>query len=49
MSRIDKDPLKAMLMQIFVGNLIVDLKAGKVEEVISSLEKALAALEEDSK
>lgn len=47
--RVDQDPMKVMLMQVFVGNLIRDLKDGKVEEVIETLEKALEALNEDGK
>ena len=39
--------MKVMMMEVFIGNLIKDLKAGKVDEVIAGLEKALANLVPD--
>ena len=43
--RIGQNPMKVMMMQVFIGNLIKDLKAGKTDEVIAGLEKALAGLD----
>ncbi len=42
------DPMKVMLMQVFLGNLIKDLKAGKIDKVIKELETSLEALKEDN-
>ena len=33
------DPMKSMLLQIFLGNLISDLRAGKVKETIEALDQ----------
>jgi len=41
------DPMKAMLLQIFLGNLASDLRAGKVVETIEKLDRCCKLLEED--
>lgn len=39
------DPMKAMMLQIFLGNLARDLRKGKVEETIESLDKCVERLQ----
>ena len=43
--QVDADPMKMMLIQVFIGSLLSALKEGKVEQVIDDLEKAYAVLE----
>jgi len=40
------DPMKAMLLQVFLGNLASDLREGKVEETIEKLDRCGKLLEE---
>ena len=39
------NPMRAMLLRLFCGSMLNDLKAGNVNQVINHLERGVAALD----